>query len=134
MLPITLTIAGAVALLNLWLVIRVGQVRRAAKVSVGDGGDARLIARMRAQANFIEHAPIVLILMALIELAKGERIWLWLTGIAFVLARIAHALGMDRAGGYNPLRTGGFTATALIVLGLAIVALTIPYTAMHAAS
>ncbi len=40
-LPITLTIAGAAALLNLWLGYRVGQMRQAYKVSIGDGGLSR---------------------------------------------------------------------------------------------
>ena len=35
-LPITLTIAGAAALINIWLMIRVGQVRTSEEVSVGD--------------------------------------------------------------------------------------------------
>ena len=68
-LPITLTIAGAAALLNIWLGPRVGQMRLAHKVSIGDGGNEALIARMRAQANFVEYTPFVLILLGLIELA-----------------------------------------------------------------
>jgi uncharacterized protein len=37
-LTITLTIAGAAALLNLWLAMRVSQLRIRNKVSIGDGG------------------------------------------------------------------------------------------------
>ena len=70
-LPITLTIAGAAALLNIWLARRVGQMRLTHKVSIGDGGNEALIARMRAQANFVEYTPFVLILIGLIELAEG---------------------------------------------------------------
>ncbi len=51
MLPISLTIAAGAALLNLWLATRVGRVRGQEKVSIGDGGNDRLIRRMRAQAN-----------------------------------------------------------------------------------
>ena len=128
-LPITLTIAAAAVLLNLWLAFRVGQVRMAAKVMTGDGGDPRVIARMRAQANFVEYTPFFLILLGLIELATGTATWLWGVGIVYVLARIAHAFGMDRKAP-NPLRMAGILLTFLILLGLAGYALYLPYVAM----
>ena len=105
-LPITLTIAAAAALLNIWLALRIGRLRMSKKVSIGHGGDALLETRMRAQANFGEYTPFVLILLALIELAKGSQTWLWLVAIAYILARIAHAFGMERPVP-NPLRAGG---------------------------
>ena len=127
-LPITLTIAGAAALLNIWLARRVGQMRLTHKVSIGDGGNEALIARMRAQANFIEYTPIVLILIGLIELAEGSRLWLWIVGVAYILARIAHAFGMDRPRP-DPLRLRmiGIIVTALILFGLAVYAIVLPY-------
>ncbi|HYJ81730.1 MAG TPA: MAPEG family protein [Allosphingosinicella sp.] len=127
-LPITLTIAGAAALLNIWLARRVGQMRLAHKVSIGDGGNEALIARMRAQANFIEYTPFVLILIGLIELAEGSRLWLWIVGVAYILARIAHGFGMDRPRP-DPLRLRmiGIVGTALILFGLALYAIVLPY-------
>lgn len=127
-LPITLTIAGAAALLNIWLARRVGQMRLAHKVSIGDGGNEALIARMRAQANFIEYTPFVLILIGLIELAEGSQLWLWIVGMAYILGRIAHGFGMDRP---RPdplkLRTIGIVVTGLILFGLAVYAIVLPY-------
>jgi uncharacterized membrane protein YecN with MAPEG domain len=127
-LPITLTIAGAAALLNLWLARRVGQTRVAHKVLLGDGGNEALIARMRAQANFVEYTPFVLILIGLVELADGPRIWLWAVGVIYILARIAHAFGMERRSP-DPLqlRTIGMAGTALILFGLAVYAIVLPY-------
>lgn len=125
-LPITLTIAGAAALLNIWLGARVSQVRLARKVSVGDGGDAGLVGRMRAHANFTEYTPFFLILLALIELAQGPQLWLWIVAILFILARIAHAFGMDRPSP-NAFRAGGIIVTMLVLLGLALYAIAIPY-------
>ncbi len=125
-LPITLTIAAAATLINLWLASRAGRVRIAAKVSVGDGGNPQLLARMRAQANFVEYTPFFLILLGLIELAHGSATWLWLVAIAYILARIAHAFGMDREAP-NKLRMIGILATFAILLGLSIYALAIPY-------
>lgn len=127
-LPITLTITGAAALLNIWLARRVGQMRMTHKVSIGDGGNEALIARMRAQANFVEYTPFVLILIGLIELAEGSRVWLWVVGVVYILARIAHGFGMDRPRP-DPLRLRmiGVITTALILFGLALYAIVLPY-------
>jgi hypothetical protein len=123
-LPITLTIAGAAALLNIWLARRVGQVRLAQKISIGDGAHPVLTARMRAQANFVEYTPFFLILLGLVELAVGSRTWLWAVAILFILGRIAHAFGMDRP---QPdrlrLRMIGIIVTLGLLLGLALYAI-----------
>lgn len=124
-LPITLTIAGAAALVNVWLGWRVGQRRISEKVSIGDGGNERLTARMRAHANFAEYTPFVLILIGLIEFAAGTTIWLWAVGAIYLLARIAHAFGMDRPAG-NPLRMAGILVTMLTLAGLGLYAVAIP--------
>ena len=115
-LPASLATAAACGLVNIWLAVRVGQMRTLHKVSVGDGGNLAVIARMRAHANFTEFAPIVLILLALLELANGTSTFYWATGVAFVLARIAHGLGMDT---WKPGRMIGTIATMLILLLLA---------------
>jgi uncharacterized protein len=130
LLPITLMTAGVAALINLWLAIRCGQVRTSEKISLGDGGNQRMIARMRAQANFIEYAPIVLILIGLVELASPTSpVWLYVVAVVFLLGRIAHGLGMD---GLKGGREIGITSTMLIMVGLALYALVLPYVAPRA--
>jgi uncharacterized protein len=125
---ITLMTAGAAALINLWLAIRCGQVRTSEKISIGDGGNVKLIARMRAHANFVENAPFVLILIALIEYSAGTSVWLYAVAVVFLLGRVAHALGMD---GLRGARVTGTLTTMLTLLGLAIYALALPYVAPH---
>lgn len=126
-LEITLVIAAAAALLNLWLATRVGRMRTAHKVSVGDGGNEAVIRRMRAHANYTEYTPFFLILLALVELAWGSNLWLWGVAIIYILGRIAHAFGMD---GATRLRMIGTITTLLVLLGLAIYALVIAYWGM----
>jgi uncharacterized membrane protein YecN with MAPEG domain len=126
-LPITLTIAGAAAIVNLWLALRIVTLRIKAKVLIGDGGNALLTARTRAQINFAEYTPIVLILIGLIELARGTQGWLWASGIIYILGRVLHPFGMDKQTP-NPLRAAGILTTWVVLLGLAGYALTIPYT------
>jgi uncharacterized membrane protein YecN with MAPEG domain len=125
-LPITLTIAGAAALLNVWLGFRVSLLRRRHKVSIGDGGEAAIATRMRAHANFVEYTPFFLILLGLVEYARGTHTWLWAVAILYILARLAHPFGLDR-GGTNMLRIVGIAVTWLVLIGLAAYALAIPY-------
>jgi uncharacterized membrane protein YecN with MAPEG domain len=116
-LPISLTTAAAAAILNFWLGIRIGQVRTREKISVGDGGNEALIRRMRAQANFVEFTPFVLILIALIELGVGTSTWLWAVSAVYIIGRIAHAIGMD---GNSKARGIGISITLVVMLGLAL--------------
>lgn len=130
-LPITLVFAAAAALINIWLAIRVTQVRSAHKIWLGDGGSEAVVARTRAHTNFVEYAPFVLILIALIELARGTSLWLWLIGVAFVVARLCHGLGMDPTAPRILRRIGAMTTLA-VLLALSVWALAIGYGAAAA--
>ncbi|HXH15169.1 MAG TPA: MAPEG family protein [Sphingomonas sp.] len=127
-LPVTLTIAAAAAVVNLWLAFRIVPIRLKDKVLLGDNGDTLLQGRMRAHANFTEYAPFILILLGLIELAGGSTLWLWIAGAVFVIARVAHAFGMDRTTS-SPARAGGALATWALMALLAGWAVAIAYQA-----
>lgn len=123
-LPVTLSMAAAAALLNIWLTIRVGMVRRATGISVGDGGNEALIRRMRAQLNFIENAPVVLVMVGGIELARAGNPFLLGAAAIFILGRVAHGIGMD-GGPLGFLRGVGTLTTMLTQLCLAVWAVSI---------
>ncbi|MEP9358967.1 MAPEG family protein [Sphingomonas sp. KR3-1] len=129
-LPVTLCTAGAAAVINFWLGLRISRLRLAEKIFVGDGGDDRLVRRMRAQLNFAEYVPLILVLLALVEAAAGTSIWLWGTGAALVIGRICHALGMD---GWALGRRIGIALTMLTMLGLAVSGIYIASTYQQAA-
>lgn len=116
-LPLTLTMAAAAGLINIWLAIRIGQVRNSQKVSVGDGGNEFVIRRMRAHSNFVEFTPFVLILIAGLEASGYAAQWMWVVGVVYMLGRIAHGLGMD-GGTLQIGRTLGIIVTMLTLLGL----------------
>ncbi|WP_341711943.1 MAPEG family protein [Erythrobacter sp.] len=120
-LPVTLTAAAAAAIINLWLAIRVGQMRVKQKVSIGDDGGGPLTARMRAQLNFVENTAFVLILVAAIELSSKGGEWLTWVVAVYMLARVAHGLGMD-GGALAKGRSIGVIVTMLTQLGLAVTA------------
>lgn len=115
-LPATLATAAASAVLSVWMALRITKLRLGRKIFVGDGGDEGLTARMRAQANFAEYGPLVLILLALLELAKGPSAWAWGYGLVFVVGRVCHVFGMD---GWRLGRQIGALTTLVILLLLA---------------
>jgi uncharacterized membrane protein YecN with MAPEG domain len=121
LLPTTLSLAAAAALLNIWLSIRCGQVRTSAGISIGTGGNELMERRMRAQANFVENTPWVLALIAGIELAGKGGQWLAIVGGLYMLGRVAHGLGMDGTS-LAKGRMIGTLITMLTQLGLAVVA------------
>ena len=128
LLPITLTFAAACALLNMALAIRCSRIRITDKVMHGDAGNSLLAKRMRAHANYIEYTPIIVILFALVEMAMGASLWLSIGALAYIVARVAHAFGMD-ADKPTVWRAGGALLTWGIMVALSIVALTIAYSA-----
>jgi uncharacterized membrane protein YecN with MAPEG domain len=121
-LPVTLTTVAAAALINIWLTIRIGALRRAYGISVGDGGNEALQRRMRAQLNFAENAPIVLLLIAAIEIAGAGASWLAYVAGAFILARVAHGFGMDggKAGIGRMIGVLVTLATQIFLAGVAV--------------
>lgn len=121
-LAVTLTAAAAAAIVNLWLSLRVGALRRAHGISVGDGGHEALQRRMRAQLNFAENVPIVLVLIAALEIAGIGETWLAYVAGAFILGRVAHGFGMDGGKAQIGRMIGALVtlATQLFLAGVAV--------------
>ncbi|WP_341631136.1 MAPEG family protein [Sphingomonas agri] len=121
MVPVPVTLASTVAstLLNLWLGGRIAALRKEFRVSVGDGGQEPLLRRMRAQANFIENAPFVLILLGGLELSGANRAGLTAIAVIFIVARILHAIGMDGSEKQR-FRMFGMIGSSLVTLALVL--------------
>ncbi len=122
LLPTTLSMAAAAALINFWLAMRCGQVRTKEKINIGTGGSELMERRMRAHANFVENTPWVLALVAVLELAGKGGQWLAYVAAVFMLGRVLHGLGMDGTGVFAKGRMIGTLTAMLTQLGLAIVA------------
>ena len=118
-LPITLATASMLSLVYILLIVRVGQVRTKHRVAIGDGGNADLLMRMRTQANFAEYVPLMLVLMALLEGAGGNRQVLAVSGTLLILFRILHFMGMPRPVP-NAFRIIGAGGTIALLLGGAV--------------
>ena len=60
----------------------------------GLGEDERLTSASRAHGNLSEHAPIVIILVGLLELSRADHMGLLAVAGTFLLARVLHAIGL----------------------------------------
>ena len=123
-LPVTLCAAAAAAVLNIWLMARIASLRGKLGILHGDGEHPPQQRRMRAQANFIESAPLVLILSGLIEASGKAYPWLPFVLALYLLGRVAHMFGMDRETSARP-RTVGAIVTLLTLGGLSLTAVLI---------
>lgn len=113
----TLAIYVAIFLLmNFVLLMRVGNQRMAKKVSLGDGGDSHLMARIRAHGNYVE--TIIFSLAALFTLALLDAaVWaIHVLGGLTLIGRLLHAHGMSAADHNGKGRGFGMMAFGLSML------------------
>ncbi|MFO1242166.1 MAG: MAPEG family protein [Rickettsiales bacterium] len=89
MIAITSFYAALAALFLIFISVNVIRSRYRTRVSIGTSDD-RLARAARAQANFTEYVPMILILMAGAELFKVSAYILHLAGIAMMLGRLLH--------------------------------------------
>lgn len=118
--PITAIYAALQALLAIGLVVPVGQLRAKTNVSLGAGGNPQLETAIRRHANWTEHVPIALLLLALLELNGAGAGLLHGLGATLLVARILHPLGLDAQNMRRPLRGIGAFATMLVTLVAAV--------------
>lgn len=117
-LPITALYAGILAIFALFLSFRAGSFRGKVGASVlfGEPANMELAERVRVHQNFLEYVPMILILMGAIELNGGSATFLHSIGIALIVARIAHAIGLKHDNMAHPGRFVGAGGTMLITL------------------
>lgn len=101
--------AGAILLVVLSALVVAARVR--ARVSLGDGGDPALEKTVRAQGNFVEYAPLGLLLILLAELQGAPAPVLHGLGLALLAGRVLHAWGITRRNESNPGRWLGTVLT-----------------------
>ena len=108
-------------LIFLWLSFRVIRHRRAGRIPLGSGGDARLERAIRAHPNFAEFVPFAVLLLILAEWGGA---WSWLLhalGALLVTARLSHGMGMVQDPEDYRFRVFGMMGT-FSVMGIAAVA------------
>jgi uncharacterized protein len=119
---ITPLYAAILAVLYIVLSLHVVRRRYGANVSLGDGGDAELISRIRMHGNFNEYAPFGLLVLLSAELAGAGALGLHLVGICLCTGRLFHALALGKTLP-QAFRKYGMILTFLSILAGAILGL-----------
>ena len=117
---ITAIYAGLLGFVALVLAAQVVRHRRRARVGLGTGGDSGLERAVRVHGNFVEYAPMVIILMTLNELSGAPAWLLHACGSAFVLGRIWHAFGLSGHSGVSKGRFFGTLISWVVMLVMAV--------------
>ena len=91
--PITALYLALFAVLSGALAFPAGRLRGSTGISVGDGGNPDLLLAMRRHANFVEYVPLLLVMLAALELNGAS---------ATVLHGIGGSLFVARCGASAP--------------------------------
>ena len=95
MLIVTSLVAAVLTAIFIKLSLAVIGLRKKNKVGLGSGGHEDLERVIRAQGNFAEYVPFGIILMACLEL-NGAPWWLVaILGVALIIGRLIHAVGIN---------------------------------------
>jgi uncharacterized protein len=123
-LPATTALCAAIlGLLGAALTINVILNRVRTKVDTGDGGIAALAQAVRAQGNFVEQAPLALIVIGFAEAAGARATVVWALAGLLVASRLASAYALNRSLGQSPLRQFGGGTSILVPAAASIVLL-----------
>ena len=109
------------ALIFLWLSLRVIRYRRAERIPLGSGGNAALERAIRAHANFAEFVPFAVLLLLLAEWGGAWPALLHGLGALLVAARLSHGIGIVQEPEDFRLRVFGMMGT-FGVMGIAALA------------
>jgi uncharacterized membrane protein YecN with MAPEG domain len=85
-----------------------------------DGGHRSLIEANRRHMNFVEQVPLLLILLALVELNGGSSTWVHTLGGTLLVARLVHPFGIDATNMKRIPRFIGALLTILVALALIV--------------
>lgn len=119
LLPVTLGTASVLALMYFALSVRVIRGRFKARVSLGDGNNDELRTLIRIHGNFAEYVPLLLVFMALFELAGVDTAVLAWSGAILIVLRLLHMFGMPRRAP-NPYRMIGTGGTFILMVAAAV--------------
>ena len=88
------SLSRLLALLYVVLGLQVSRLRQGNKVLFGDGGNIKLRSAIRAHANFVEYVPLIVLMVAMLEMSGMPAPRVHLLMAALLVARLLHPLGM----------------------------------------
>lgn len=119
-----------IGLLTLVFASNVIRLRRQNRIGLGDGGNQELLRAGRVFGNFIEYAPLGLVLLVGLEMAQAPAWYMHLSGSTLLVGRIAHSIGLSQSSGYSLGRTYGMiltlTSIGISAIGVSVFGLILP--------
>jgi uncharacterized membrane protein YecN with MAPEG domain len=112
--------AALLGLLGALLTINVILNRVRSSINAGDGGVPALAQAIRAHANFVEQAPIALIVLGLAEVSGARVLVVNILGVGLIAARLASAHALNRTLAQSPLRQFGGGVSVLILAAASV--------------
>ena len=120
---ITAVYLAILALLYVFLAIRVARLRQRDRAAFGDNGSVELRTAIRVHANFIEYVPIITLMVAFLEMSGLPAMRVHLLMGALLLSRLLHPLGMGAKSNslrFRIGRAGGITITFFVLISCAV--------------
>jgi len=114
-MPITIYYSAILALVYIYLSLRIIGIRKAARTSIGDDGSNKLNRAIRVHANFTEYVPLTLILLYFLETQGANSIIMFSLGGLFLVARISHAYGVSQVDETLKFRVFGMFTTLCVI-------------------
>ena len=114
--------AALLAVLYIFLSVRVIRMRVRDRIALGDGNNQRVQRAIRVHGNFSEYVPLALLLLAFVELQQFSPILVHALCLTLIAGRVVHAYGVSQEKEDYKLRVAGmvltFTTIALSSLRL----------------
>ena len=103
--PIIASMTGSLLIIfQQLLLLNTGMHRTSTGIGVGHDGDRHLQRKMRWHSNLAENSAVFIVMLALLEMSVGATVIVQIAAVAFLAARLFHAIGfMSLAGSH----TGG---------------------------
>lgn len=115
--------ASVLAILFLWLSVRVIRFRRRDRVAIGDGDNPDLRRAVRVHANFAEYVPLALILIAFVEMGGASPLLVNVLGASLLAGRAVHAYGVSQSAENYRFRVAGMVVTFTVLASSATILL-----------
>jgi uncharacterized membrane protein YecN with MAPEG domain len=115
--------AALLAIVFIFLSVRVIRARRGVRVAIGTGGQPSLERVQRVHANFAEYVPIALILFTFVEMHRWPFWLVHLLCALFLIGRMLHAYGVSQDKENFQLRVTGMTLTFTLIGSAALLLL-----------
>jgi uncharacterized membrane protein YecN with MAPEG domain len=114
---------AVLALVYAALAVNVVRLRRESRAAFGDAGNPALRSAIRAHGHFAEYVPIIVLMVAMLEMS-GMTAWrVHLLMAALLVSRLLHPFGMYAKPGtlaFRIGRAGGVTLTLIVLIASAV--------------